>query len=124
VLADGEAEICAVIAAVPALAALRREERNDVVAACDIGHALADALDDAGLRDRVWPGSSPRGRRPTRCTGRCGRRRTQQGHEDLTRFRLREVELLDLQRSAELLEHRGANLHVAILSTSDLVLLL
>jgi hypothetical protein len=44
-------------------------------------------------------------------------------HENLSRLRLREVELLDLQRSAELLEHRGANLHVTILSTSDLVLL-
>ena len=45
--ADGEAEIGAVVAAVLAFAALRREERHDMIARRDIGHAVAHALDDA-----------------------------------------------------------------------------
>src|SRR5205823_3660621 len=46
-LADREAEVRPLVAAVQALAALRREERDDVIARLDGGDALADALDDA-----------------------------------------------------------------------------
>ena len=46
-LADGKAEIGAVITAVLALAALRREERDDVIAGLDVGDAVTDAFDDA-----------------------------------------------------------------------------
>src|SRR5204863_9154311 len=46
-LADRQAEVRPVVAAVNALAALRREERHDMVARRDVAHALADALDDA-----------------------------------------------------------------------------
>ena len=38
--------------------------------------------------------------------------------EHLTGFRLGEIELLDLERLAEPLEHRGADLHGAILRIS------
>ena len=47
-LADREAEVRAVAQAVDALAALRREERDDVVAGGERGDAVADLLDDAG----------------------------------------------------------------------------
>src|SRR5207244_9774433 len=46
-LANGQTEIRPVIAAVLALAALRREERDDMVARRDIRHAVAYDLDDA-----------------------------------------------------------------------------
>jgi hypothetical protein len=51
-LADRQAEIRAVVAAVHTFAALRREERDDVIARCHVLHALADALDDAAPS---WP---------------------------------------------------------------------
>src|SRR5439155_26129424 len=47
-LADRQAEVRARVAAVLALAALGREERDDVVAGDDRADALADRLDDAG----------------------------------------------------------------------------
>jgi hypothetical protein len=47
-LADGEAQVRARVAAMDALAALRREERDDVVAGRHRRDVLADRLDDAG----------------------------------------------------------------------------
>src|SRR5205085_1167804 len=46
-LADREADVRPFVAAVDALATLRREERDDVVAGRDRGHALAHPLHDA-----------------------------------------------------------------------------
>ena len=46
-LADGEAEVRARAPAVDAFAALRREERDDMVAGRDRRDAVADPLDDA-----------------------------------------------------------------------------
>ena len=98
--------------AVDALAALRREERDDVVALGERGDALADALDDA----RALVAEHRR-----RVAGRVGARgRVEIGVADAARDepdehlagpRLGEVELLHLERRAELLEHGGADLH-------------
>ena len=46
-LADGEAEVRARVEAVRALAALGREERDDVVAFLQVAHAGAELLDHA-----------------------------------------------------------------------------
>ena len=112
-LANREAEIRARAEAVDALAALRREERHDVVARLDGSDVGADALDDA--RALV----SEHGRRVAR---RIGARRGveigvadaagDEADEHLTRPRLREIDLLDDERLPELLEHCCANLHV------------
>jgi hypothetical protein len=115
-LPDREAEVGARVAAVLAVAALRREERDDVIARRDRLDALADPLHHA--RALV-----PEHRR--RVSGRVGSRsRVEVGVADtagdepderLTRSRLGEVELLHLERRAELLEHGGADLHRPIL---------
>ena len=111
-LADREAEVGARAAAMDALAALRREERHDVVARLHRADTVADTLDDA--RALV-----PEHRR--RIAGRIGARRRievgvadparDQPDQDLARFRLRELELLHLERRAEGLENGGADLH-------------
>ncbi len=51
-LADREAEVRARVQAVHALPALRREERDDVVARRERGDAFADPLDDPAPS---WP---------------------------------------------------------------------
>ena len=99
-------------AAVHALAALGREQRHDVVALGERGHALADALDHA--RALV-----PEHRR--RVAARVGARggvevgvadaARLEADEHLARPGLGEVDLLHLERSAELLEHGGTDLH-------------
>ena len=79
-LADRQAEVGAVVDAVDALAALRAEQRDDVVA------------DGRGTRRPGRPPRRPRrprgrapsassrtGRRPRPCRGRCGRRRRRRG---------------------------------------------
>ena len=75
-LADREAQVRARAAAVDALAALRREQRHDVVAGRDERHVLPDALHDAGAlvaeHARRVAGRVGAARR---CRGRCGRRR-------------------------------------------------
>ena len=75
-LADREAEVRAVAQAVDALAALRREERDDVVAGRDRRRRpRRPARRRPRPRGRAPSARSPTGRRPTPCTGRCGRRR-------------------------------------------------
>ena len=111
-LADREAEVGARVEAVHALAALRREERHDVVAGRERGDALADLLHHA----RALVAEHHR-----RVAGRVGARRREEvgvadaardeAHENLARLGLREVDLLHLERAAELLEYRCANLH-------------
>ncbi len=99
--------------AVNALAALRREERDDVVAD---GHERETPsptrLDDAralvpehGRRvaGRIGPG----GRVEVGVADAAG----DEPHEHLAGARLGEVDLLHRERLAELLEHGGAHLH-------------
>ena len=118
-LADREAEIRAVVEAVDALAALRREERHDVVARRDRGDAVADRLDDAGALV-----AEHRRRVPRRVGAgggvQVGVADAARGEPDehLARLRLGELELLDLERRAELLENRGLDVHAAIIVES------
>ena len=115
-VADRDAAVRPVAAAVDALAALRGEERDHVVAGTDERDALAHPLDDAcalvaeharrvagrvGARGRVEVGVAHAAR--------------DEAHEHLARLRLREVDLLDRERPTELLEHGGADLHAPIL---------
>jgi hypothetical protein len=115
-LANGEAEIRARIAAVGAFAALRREERHHVVAGLDGRDAVADRLDDAGalvpqhrrrVARRVGSGSGEE----VGVADAAGN----ETDEHLTRFRLGEIDLLDGEWLAKPLEHGRADLHGAIL---------
>jgi hypothetical protein len=45
--ADSETEVCPVVAAMDAFAALRREERDDVITGREVADALPDLLHDA-----------------------------------------------------------------------------
>jgi hypothetical protein len=111
-LADRKAQIRAIAAAVDTLAALRREERDDVVARRDRRDVEADALDDSCA---LVP---EHGRR---VAGGVGARRgvevrvadpaRDEADEYLAGARLGELDLLHDQRLAELLEYRGADLH-------------
>ena len=112
-LADRQAQVRLRALAVLALTALRGEQRDHAVAGRDAGDAVADLLDDARAlvaEDR-------------RCvSGRVGAgRRVQVGvadparlepHEHLTRLRLGELDVRDVERLTELLEHRGLDLQV------------
>src|SRR5262249_25591622 len=111
-LADREAEGRARVEAVRALAALWREERHDVVAGGDGGHAVPAPLDDT----RALMTQHRR-----RVTGRVGARGREQigvadaardeTNKDLARLRLCQLDVLHLERPAELLEHCGTDLH-------------
>ena len=101
-----------VLQTVDALAALGREERDHVIAGLERRHALAEALDDAGAL------VAEHGRRVTRRVGAGGRVEVgvadaarNEPDENLARLRLGEIELLHRERRAELLQHRGADLH-------------
>ena len=119
-LADREAEVRPRRAAVDALAALRGEERDDVVAGRERVDAVADPLDDAGA---LVP---EHGRR---VAGRIGAGRGvevgvadaagDEANEHLARLRLGELELLHLERRAEVLQHGGADLHRAARSVAS-----
>jgi hypothetical protein len=99
---------------VDALAALGREERDDVIARRHHRHPRADSLDDAGAFVAEDAGRVA-GRVLARCrveigvadAARC------EADEDLALLRLSEVELLDDERLTELLEDCGADLHRA-----------
>jgi hypothetical protein len=116
-LADGEAEIRALLPAVLALAALRRKQRDDVITGREVCDALAHTLDDPRAlvpeyRRRVA------GRVGTGCGVeiRVADAARDEPDEHLARLGLGEVELLNLQGCPELLEDRRANSHRAILS--------
>ena len=120
--ADRHAEVGARVDAVDALAALRREEGDDVVAGRDRGDPVADLLDHPGAL------VAEHGRRVARRIGARGR--VQVGvadpagfepHQHLARARLGQVDLLDRQRLPELLEHGGADLHLSSSSSSTSV---
>ena len=111
-LADRQADVGPGAAAVDALAALRREQRDDVVARRDERHALPDRLDHAGPfvpqhRRRVAGRIRPRGGVHVGVAHAAGA----QAHEDLTGPRLGQLHVLDGERSAEFLQYRGTNLH-------------
>jgi len=115
-LADREAEVRARVEAVHTLAALRREEGDDVVAGRQRSDAFADPLDhtrsfvpEHGRRvaGRIGPGS----RKQVRVADAAG----DEPDEHLARARLGELELLHLERSPERLQHCRADLHAAIL---------
>jgi hypothetical protein len=83
-----------------------------VVARLERGHAFADALDDAGAL------VTQHRRRVARRIGAGGRVEVgmadaarDEPDEHLARLRLGEIDLLHRQWCAELLEHRGADLH-------------
>ena len=115
-VADRDAAVGAVAEAVDALPALGSEQRDHVVAGRDERDALADALDDAG---------SLVAEHARRVAGRVGAGRGVEvgvadaaggePDEHLAGLRLGEVDLLDDERAAELLEDCGADLHGASL---------
>ena len=113
-VADRDAAVRSPAAAMDAVAALGREERHDVVARPERGHAVADLLDDSGAlvteHARRVPGRvGARGGVEVGVADPAG----DEPHERLAGLRLGELELLDDERLTELLEHRGADLHGA-----------
>ena len=116
-LADREAEVRAVRAAVLALAALGREQRDDVVADGEVADVVADRLDH--------PGALVAEHR-RRVAGRVGARRgvhvgvadaaRLQADEHLAGLRLGEIDLLDHERRAELLQDGGSHAHCVTLA--------
>ena len=113
-VADRDAAVGAVAEAVDALPALGGEERDHVVAGRDERDAVTDALDDAGTLVAEHAG---------RVAGRVGAgggvevgvadAAGGEPDEHLARLRLGEIDLLDDERAAELLEDCGADLHGA-----------
>src|SRR5581483_11040250 len=109
-VADRDAAVGAGTAAVDALAALRREQRDDVVARPHEPDVGPDRLDDAGALvaedARRVPGRVCAGRRV-----QVGVANPARGEPDerLPRLRLVELDLLDGERPAELLEDCGAD---------------
>src|SRR3954447_3315660 len=111
-LADREAEVRTVASAVDALPALRREERDDVVAGGDGGDALANFLDDARAlvpqhRRRIARGVSAGGGVQIGVADAA----RHEPHKHLARPRLRELDLAHNERLSEFLEDGGPDLH-------------
>ena len=113
-VADGHTAVRPRAPAVDALAALRSEERDDVIAFRDERYPLAHLLDDTGALMPEHARGVP--------AGIGSRRRVEIGMADaasdepdehFTRLRFGEVHLLDDERLPELLEHGGADLHAA-----------
>jgi hypothetical protein len=97
---------------VDALAALGREESDDVVAGRHAGHALARRLDHAGAlvpehRGRVAGGIGAARGVEVRVADAAGR----EAHQHLAGSRCVQLDVLDDERLGELLEHGGADLH-------------
>ena len=112
-LADRHAEVGPGVEAVDALAALGREEGDDVVAGGEGGDVGADPLDDAGAL------VAEHGRRVARGVGAGGGVEVgvadaagDEADEHLAGPRLGQLDLLDRERLPELLQHRGAHLHL------------
>ena len=111
-LADRQAEVGARVEAVDALAALGREEGDDVVARRQRGDVRPDRLDDAGAL------VAEHGRRVAGRVGAGGGVEVGvadaagvQPDQHLAGPRLGQLDLLHRERLAELLQHRGAHLH-------------
>src|SRR5581483_10785536 len=115
-LADRETEVRTRVTAMDALAALRREERHHVVAGGNRDDAVADRFHDSGAfvtqhGRRIAGGIGTRRRVEIRVADTA----RDEADEDLAWLRLRQVDLLNLERAAELLEHSGTDVHGAIL---------
>ena len=111
-LADREAEVRAVAAAVDALAALRREERHHVVAGRERRHAVADLLDDAGAlvpehRRRVARRVSARGGVEIRVTDAA----RHEPHEHFPSSRLAQLHLAHGERLPERFQNGSSHTH-------------
>ncbi len=116
--ANREAEVRAVVAAVLALTALRREQRHHMVARLDVFHALADLLDHARALVTEHRRRVARWIRARRCVEiGVADAAGDEPNERFAGLRLREVQFLNFERSAELLEDCGANLHGAVILT-------
>ena len=116
-VADRDAAVRAVAQAVDALAALRSEQRHDVVALADEGHPVADTLDNAGTlvaehARHVAAGIRPRRGVEVGVADAAG----DETDERLACLRLLQLDVLHDERLPELLQHCGANLHAAIVS--------
>ena len=112
-LADRHAEVGPRVDAVDALAALRREQRDHVVADGERGDVGPDLLDDPGSlvaedRRRVSGGVGAGGGVEVGVADAAGG----EADQDLSRPRLGELDLLDDERLAELLEDRRAHPHL------------
>ena len=111
-VADRDAAVGARAEAVDALAALGREQRDHAIARPHARDALADGLDDARALVSEHAG---------RVARRIGAARGVevgmadaaglQAHQHLARLGACELDVLDDERPAELLEHRGADPH-------------
>ena len=115
-VADRDAAVGAVAEAVDALAALGREQRDHVVAGRDERDTVTDALDDTGalvtedarrVAGRVGTGGGVEVGVADAAGG--------EPDEHLARLRLGEIDLLDDERAAELLEDCCADFHAASL---------
>ena len=116
-LADRQAQVRARAAAVDALAALRREQRHDVVADLEAGDSLAERLDHScalvsehgrGVAGRVDAGGGVHVG-VTYATG-------DEPHEHLAGPGIGQLQLLHDQRTGELLQQRRANPHAGLLT--------
>jgi len=113
-VADRQADVRQVALAVHALATLRGEQRDDVVADGQARDVLTDRFDDARAlvaedRRRVAARVDARRRVHVGVADATCR----QAHEHLAGLRAVETDVLDDQRLAEFLEDGGANLHAA-----------
>jgi hypothetical protein len=111
-LADRQAEVRLRAAAVDAFAALRREQRDDVVARRHERHVRADALDHARAlvsehARRVAGGIRAAGGVEIGVADTA----RDESHEHLPHPGIGELHLLHDERLAELLEHRGTHPH-------------
>ncbi len=115
-VADRHAPVRALAAAVDALAAFGREQRDHVVPRPDERDAVADPLDHARALVPEHAGRVSRWIRPGRrvqvgVADPAGR----EAYERLAPPRLGELDVLDDERLPERLEHGGTDLHAAIL---------
>ena len=119
-LADRQAQIRPLVQTVRALTALRAEQGHDVIAGANRRHPLAHLLDHA----RAFVAEHRRGipgriRTGCRVEIRVAHPAGGEADQDLSGLRLGQVDLLHLERRAELLEHRGADLHLTLLWTES-----
>jgi hypothetical protein len=115
-LADGQAQVRLRAAAVDALAALRREQRDHAVAGLHVAHALADSLHDPGtLVTEHRRGIAGRVRAGSRVHVGVADAARLEADQHLARPGLSEIDLGGVQRRPELLQDRGTDLHGCLL---------
>jgi hypothetical protein len=111
-LTNRQAQIRPLVETVRALTALRREQGHDVIAGTNRRHSLAYLLDHTRALVAEHGRRVPR-RIRTRCRVeiRVTHPARDEANEHLARLRLGEIDLLHLERRAELLEDRGVDPH-------------